>query len=353
MAKKAPLDTTIEVVTPENIAFKYSLAGPFRRLPAFLIDFFIRAAIFLGLVIIASILGISAAGIFGGTVVPAMLVAAALVLFFVLSWFYGVFFETYFNGRTPGKWACGLRVISDDGHPISGMQALLRNLLRVADLLPPAVFASFDPENAIASIPIATGIVGLITMIMTKRLQRLGDIAAGTIVVIDERNWTLPISRVDDARVPALASFVPADYRVSPTMAKALASYAERRAYLSPGRRREIAKHLAGPLLERFEFRSDIDTDLLLYALYYRTFLADQSTEAVDLGPLAAFSPLARDANVQQMIAAPESQPQMTPSPTFQQMPQPASPAAETSWPSATNQQQSTVQPSWPNEEQR
>lgn len=304
MAKKAPLDTTIEVITPENIAFEYQLAGPFRRLPAFLIDLFIRAAIFFGLIFVAILFGVTLGGI-GGSIAPALAVAAMLVLFFVLSWFYGVFFETYFNGRTPGKWACGLRVISDDGHPISGMQALLRNLLREADLMPATALVPLDPENPLSVIPLTTGLVGLISMVLTKRLQRLGDIAAGTIVVVDERNWTLPVTRVDDARVPALASFVPADFRVSPTLAKALASYAERRAYLSPGRRREIAKHLASPLLDRFEFRQDIDTDLLLYALYYRTFLADQSAAPADLGPLAAFSPLARDAEVQQHIAHP------------------------------------------------
>lgn len=316
MAKKAPLDTTIEVVTPENIAFKYQLAGPFRRLPAYIIDLFIRLAVFAAFIFIFGIFGITATSVLGGSVIPSLLIAATLVTFFILSWFYGVFFETYYNGRTPGKWACGLRVISDDGHPISGMQALLRNLLRQADLLPATTLAPFDPENFLTAIPITTGLVGLLSMILTKRMQRLGDIAAGTIVVVDERNWALPLTRVDDARVPALASFIPADYRVSPTMAKALASYTERRAYLSPGRRREIAKHLAVPLLERFEFRPDIDTDLLLFSMYYRTFLAEQAVETVDLGPLAAFSPLAKDANVQQII---ESSPQQS----FQPSPQP------------------------------
>ena len=203
-----------------------------------------------------------------------------------------------------------MRVISDDGHPISGMQALLRNLLREADLLPAAALVPIDPENILTFIPVPTGLVAMVTIILTKRLQRMGDIAAGTIVVVDQRNWALPITKVDDARVPALATFIPADFRVSATMAKALASYAERRSFLSPGRRREIAKHLALPLIEKFEFRRDIDTDLLLLSLYYRTFLAEQSSEPIDLGPMAAFSPLAKDAEIQQMIA---EQPPMIP----------------------------------------
>ena len=310
MAKKAPLDTTIEVVTPENIAFEYQLAGPFRRLPAFLIDVFLRVGIFVLLLVAIAIIGGFFTVIFGGSALPALLVFVLLLSFFILSWFYGIFFETYFNGRTPGKWACGLRVISDDGHPISGMQALLRNLLREADLLPAAALVPIDPENILTFIPVPTGLVAMVTIILTKRLQRMGDIAAGTIVVVDQRNWALPITKVDDARVPALATFIPADFRVSATMAKALASYAERRSFLSPGRRREIAKHLALPLIEKFEFRRDIDTDLLLLSLYYRTFLAEQSSEPIDLGPMAAFSPLAKDAEIQQMIA---EQPPMIP----------------------------------------
>lgn len=294
MTISAPLDTTIEVVTPENIAFDYQLAGPFRRLPAYLFDVAFRVGSFIGLVVLVVVIG-GMTGLFSGNILPALAASALLFLYFLQSWFYGVFFETYFNGRTPGKWLCGLRVISDDGHPITAVQALLRNLLRVADLMPPATMVALDPENPFFQIPLMTGMVGLFTMMMTRRLQRLGDLAAGTMVVIDERSWTLPVAKVDDPRVAALATFIPADFRATPTMAKALANYAERRLHLSPARRREIARHLAVPLGERFEFRRDIDPDLLLYALYYRTFLVDGSDQSPSLGALAGFSPLAKD----------------------------------------------------------
>lgn len=296
MAISAPLDTTIEVVTPENIAFDYQLAGPFRRLPAYVIDVAIRIITFICLVLLIMLGAALLGGLGGGAILPALGVALLLILYFLQSWFYGVFFEAYFNGRTPGKWICGLRVISDDGHPITGMQALIRNLLRAIDLMPATTLTALDPENPYVMVPLMTGMVGLFTMMATRRLQRLGDLAAGTMVVMDERNWTLPVARVDDLRVPALASFIPADYRATPTMAKALASYAERRMYLSPARRREIARHLAVPLIDRFEFRRDVDPDLLLYALYYRTYLADGISEPPELGPLSGFSPLAKDA---------------------------------------------------------
>jgi hypothetical protein len=126
-------------------------------------------------------------------------------------------------------------------------------------------------------------------------MQRLGDLAAGTMVIVDERSWRLPMAKVDDPRAAALASFLPPDYRVSRSMARTLAVYAERRHYLTPARRREIARHLTVPLIGRFEFRDDIDPDLLMVALYYKTYLADPSTEPPELGALAGFSPLLKD----------------------------------------------------------
>lgn len=297
MASTAALDTTIAVKTPENIAFEYQLAGPFRRLPAYLIDVAVRWGVIivlaLGLMLIIGLVDLQ-------TLSPFAL-AAGFILYFVISWFYGTILEAYFNGRTVGKWACGIRTIDADGRPVSGKQALIRNLLRIADLAPMAAISQVA-EDVPPVFVIPTGMIGLLSMISTRRLQRLGDLAAGTMVIVDERSWRLPVAKVDDPRVPALASFVPGDYRISRSMARTLAVYAERRHFLTPARRREVARHLTIPLVERFEFRSDIDPDLLLYALYYKTFLADATAELPDLGPLAGYSPLLRDADKPQGI---------------------------------------------------
>ena len=297
MAPTAALDTTIAVVTPENIAFDYQLAGPFRRLPAYLIDLGVRWGVIVIVVVCLAFAGLIAS--FSGF--GSFVLATGFILYFLISWFYGTVLETYFNGRTIGKWACGIRVIDTDGRPISGKRAMLRNLLRIADLAPLVALSSFTTDAAPIFFP--TGMIGLLTMTCTRRMQRLGDLAAGTMVIVDERGWRLPVAKVDDPRVPALASFFPGDYRVSRSMAKTLAIYAERRHYLTPARRREIARHLASPLIDRFEFRTDIDPDLLMYALYYRVFLADSSDEIADLGPLAGFSPLRRDQNKPQGLA--------------------------------------------------
>ena len=290
MAATAALDTTIAVVTPENIAFDYQLAGPFRRLPAYLIDLAVRWML---LVVFVASLWLLGAMIDVASLSP-LLLATTFVAYFLFTNFYGTVLETYFNGRTVGKWACGIRVIDIDGGPISGKRAFLRNLIRVADLAPYAALHQVD-ENVAPIFFFPTGMIALVSMLVTRRMQRLGDLAAGTMVIVDERSWRLPAARVEDPRVPALASYIPADFRVSRTLARTLAIYAERRYYLTPPRRREIARHLAVPLIDRFEFRTDIDPDLLLVAMYYQTFLADTSAEPANRGPLAGFSPLRRD----------------------------------------------------------
>lgn len=285
-----PLDTTIRVVTPENIAFEYQLAGPFRRLPAYLIDVLVRYAVIFTMVLCLTLI----IGMIAWDTLGALAIGFGLVSYFLISWFYGAAMEAYFNGRTIGKWMCGIRVIDIDGCPITGRRAIIRNLLRIADLAPLAAISQLgDDVPPVFFIP--TGMIGLICVISTRRMQRLGDIAAGTMVIIDEKSWRLPVTQNDDPRVAPLASFIPGDYVVSRSMARTLAVYAERRHYLTPARRAEIARHLTIPLIERFGFDPKVDADLLMIALYYRTFLMDASQEPADLGPLAGYSPLLKD----------------------------------------------------------
>jgi len=292
MSTAAPLDTTISVITPENIAFDYELAGPFRRLPAYLIDILVRFGLILAIGMLLGLMGLATSIWIPGS----FFLAGMLVAYFLISWFYGTVLETYFNGRTVGKWMFGLRVISVDGRPVDGTGAVIRNLLRIADLAPLAALSQFDSDLPAAYV-VPTGIVGLVCMVCTRRMQRLGDLAAGTMVVVDERSWRLPVTQVDDPRAAALASFLPADFRASRTMARTLATYVERRAYLTPPRRREVARVLAEPISERIGFRSDVDPDLLMMALYHATFLVDPRQQAASGGPPAGPSPLLRDGN--------------------------------------------------------
>lgn len=302
MSTVVPLDTTISVVTPENISFQYQLAGPFRRAPAYVIDVVVRWSVILILVLAALLTGLLSSSFLP----PSFLAAGAMIGYFLVTWFYGTVMETYCNGRTVGKWVLGLRVICVDGKPVDGTRAVVRNLLRSADLFPFISLSQWDSEFPTAFL-VPTGILGMVCMVCTRRMQRLGDLAAGTMVVIDERTWQIPVTRVDDQRAIALATFIPPDYRVSRTMARTLSTYVERRSYLSAGRRHEVARHLAEPLIARFEFRPEIDPDLLLLALYHATFIADSRDPAPDLGNLAGHSPLLKDAGVNPAGALPET----------------------------------------------
>ena len=253
--KSAQIDSTVEIVTPENIAFHYQVAGPFRRLPAFMLDMLIRSGLFTLFMIILGFAGAltSLSGIMG---------ASMMIVWFLLDWFYGGVFETWMNGQTPGKWVLGVRVLSVDGQPINGIQAIMRNILRTLDMM-----------------PVSTCMLGLIAMTLNRRYQRIGDIVCGTIVVVEERKWLTGVAKMDDARVAQLANYIPTDYRVSRTLAKTLAAYVDRRRFFSIPRRREVARHLAEPLLVQFGFPLDTSYDLLLCALYYRGFVADRSDD--------------------------------------------------------------------------
>jgi len=190
---------------------------------------------------------------------------------FLIEWFYGGFFEIYWNGQTPGKWVMGIRVLTIDGRPINGLQAVLRNVLRGVELFPPTA---------------------LVAMSCNQRFQRLGDLVCGTMVVIEERHWLTGVAKLEDPRAAKLAEYLPTDFRVSRSLARTLATYVERRRFFSQARRREVARHLGAPLLEEFEFRKDTSCDLLLCALYYRTFIADRPDEeqSESIGGISPFA---------------------------------------------------------------
>ena len=254
MPKQDKLDSIIRVVTPENIGFEYRLAGPFRRLPAFLIDFTIVAAINFAIFVIFMLTVVWTGG---------MGVFAMLVTWFAVFWFFGGVCETMLNGQTPGKWLLGLRTLNYEGQPISALQAIFRNLMRAADLLMP--------------------LLGLVVMMFNRRFQRMGDLVAGTIVVVEERHWLTGVAKLDDPRAIQLAAYLPPNYVVSRSLAKALATYVERRKFFSPPRRKEVAKHLAEPLLAKFGLPADTSYDLLLCSLFYRTFIADRGDDEKQL----------------------------------------------------------------------
>lgn len=147
-----PLDTAVAVETPEGILLELRPAGVAVRFYAFLLDWFIR--------ILLLYMAIIPLALFGG-----LGFASLLILLFALEWLYPALFELTLAGATPGKRAFGLRVVMDNGLPVTPAAALARNLLRVADFLP------FGYAVAIVSI------------LVRRDAKRLGDLAAATMVV--------------------------------------------------------------------------------------------------------------------------------------------------------------------------
>ncbi len=252
------LDSRLSIVTPENIAFEYQIAGPFARAPAYLVDFTICVVSVVGCTLLA-VMALGAVGLWE------MGFSVGLVLWFFVQWFYGGFFEATWNGQTPGKRMFGLRVLGGDGRPVTASQATLRNFVKLLDMAP---FVPLVPNL----IELPTLLFGLGAMALTPRYQRLGDLVSNTIVVVEDRSRLGSAVELEDRRVYDLAEAISASFVASPQLAKSLAHYASRRRYFGPARRAEIARHLGEPLTQRFQLGPDTDHDLLLCALYVRTF---------------------------------------------------------------------------------
>lgn len=258
------LDTRIAIVTPENIAFEHRVAGPFRRLPAYLLDLLISVG---GAIVVTILLTLA----FSLVQLTGIGLGIALVLWFVVTFFYHGLFEALWNGQTPGKRVCGLRVVTIEGLPIHPWQAILRNILRAADALPAATLG-------LTGVPVPTYLAGLVSCACTSRYQRLGDLACGTMVVIEQQEERHGVTRIHDKAVLDLAESIPRGYRPSRSLAAALSNYVARRQIFTPRQRQEISRHVAEPLIARWGLPTDTNSDLLLCAIYVRTFIAEDNS---------------------------------------------------------------------------
>jgi uncharacterized RDD family membrane protein YckC len=251
------LDTTVRLVTPERIVFQYPLAGPFRRYVAYLLDL----AIVLGAVaLVALILLVLSLGSTSG-------LGPIFVAYFVLFWGYRGFCEAVFNGQTLGKRMLGLRVVSERGVPITGAQAVLRNLVGSLDGTVPYLLR---PDLTSMLL-----LMGLTSMLLTRKFQRLGDLAAGTMVVVEERRRRFGLMHVDEPEVTTLLAWLPLRVEAGPELARALSDYVKHRARLPRGRREEIARHLARPLSVRYGLPENVPADVVVCAVYHRVFVGE------------------------------------------------------------------------------
>lgn len=196
------LDSVRDITTPELIEIRLHPAGFLPRGFAFLVDTVIRWCLLSLISIPMMFFGDLGIGLF-------------LISLFLVEWFYPVFFEVLFKGKTPGKRLLGLKVLHDNGTPIGLSASIIRNFLRFADFFP--LFYLF----------------GLMSMLINKEFRRLGDIVAGTLVVYSEPS----ASRFT---VPEAMPIQP-DFPLSRSTQKIVVSFAERMPGLTKARQEELA----------------------------------------------------------------------------------------------------------------
>jgi len=218
------LDTTREIEVPEGVELSIAVAGLVSRSLAFMIDLVVRWAALAAIAGVLSYLGNFGQGIY-------------LIIIFLVEWFYPVLFEVFNQGQTIGKKSMGIMVINDDGTPIDWSSSIVRNLLRFADFLP-ALFG-----------------FGILSMLINKDFKRLGDLAAGTLVVHKRRINQTTLSFEEESVAP----------KIPLTLAEqsAIISFAERSSQMSDSRAQELAGYL-GPWLGQEKTKKNTNDDALL-----------------------------------------------------------------------------------------
>lgn len=281
MARGAPGSTgnqpleeqTYTIETPEHVEIVYTVAGPGSRLLAFMLDFLIMLVpAFVLIVFIFVILSVAAEETFeelvegGGDPTDSFVIWMVLAMItmaqFLVSQFYFVVFELVWNGQSPGKRWQRIRVIRESGQPVGFFASMLRNLIRIVDLLP--LFY----------------LTGFVAMLATRHWRRLGDLAAGSIVVkVDAQGLPAAAEPGRDralegsTRRQALegevgAPWPPADEqgpdpflverfeqaglaRLDPRFFDLAERYLDRRYELQPAQAANLAEKIARPVMER------------------------------------------------------------------------------------------------------
>lgn len=248
-AAASPLDNAVAIETPEHIIFHYRVAGPARRCLAYLLDLLIcyGALFVLALILIMIAVG----GGFGEMSSMAKAMGGFfLVLLFAVQWVYFVVWDAL-RGRSPGKAAFGLRVVTTTGRPIGWRAAALRNLLRAADALPTAY------------------IVGVAAMALNRRFQRLGDLVAGTMVIVPEDARAAKPLELHPPAWPQELATLPDEVILDADERVAIEMFLRRRHSLGRAREHELASMIAGPIALRLGFRHE-DPARLLAIVYDR-----------------------------------------------------------------------------------
>ena len=226
-ARSSALVQTVDIETPELVTFSYTVAGIGSRVAAALIDYFACFLMFIAILIGIAYLGAGRAAARAGTSSEAWAIAVVLLGQFFIIWGYYVLWEGLADGQTPGKRYMRLRVVSDGGYSVSFAASAIRNLVRILDLQPVFTYG-----------------FGIVSILATKQGKRLGDLAAGTLVVREQLLHTPAQPIVVEPNADALSP-ASATARLTDDEFAVLERFIERRTSLDPTRRLELATRLA------------------------------------------------------------------------------------------------------------
>ena len=233
------------IETPENVELRRKLAGIGLRFQAGLLDTLIIIFCFYLPIFLIVIFAQPTSFILDDSTLTTIAITFIIIFVFIIYWGYFLLFELYKNGQTPGKKLMKIRVVLEEGHGISFYAILIRNLLRVVDGI--GVYS-----------------VGELSMFFSNKIQRLGDMAAGT-VVISEQISDYSASADNKQRLfvdEKLATTVLNESTMSPEEFRLLSNYWARKDELDPEARRRILPKILKPILDR---RGEtLETDLVI-----------------------------------------------------------------------------------------
>ncbi len=237
------------VLTPERVSLQYDIAGIGSRGAAAIIDTVIQVVL-----LVVILLAFGATALLGAALNIGRDAASGAVIFLIALYVLAVFivtagyyalFEIVWSGQTPGKRALGVRVIRENGYPIRPIDALIRNLVRVVDWLP------------------ATYGVGVMAMVLNKRSKRLGDFAAGTLVVREG-----PRTNAAQLVMPTIVEPTESlGYALSGSDATLVRDFLTRRGSMNARARADLAQRLAASLSNRYGLPLDADAERFLERL--------------------------------------------------------------------------------------
>lgn len=249
------IDPKFTVQTPEQIEFEYELAGLGSRLLAFLFDGMIRLLMNLILVMLFFVVLIIGGIIQGGASSAFQKISEFFdkssrfpLLLFAIIWFvmwlintgYYIFFETVWSGQTPGKKLLNIRVIREGGYPVGFYEALLRNLLRIIDIIP------------------TNYLVGALCVFISPKEKRVGDYAAGTIVIkekVDRIPEGMFKESKPDSDLKELRGVLPNIVNVKPEEYNMIVGFLERREEMDSSYRRHMGQVLTDSLAKKLDFK--------------------------------------------------------------------------------------------------